>query len=775
MQAIDCHVNQGAEIEKRKAFVKTSLPVGTYGLLSTPNGLMTFGSQPNTNFGGSFTVITWTTSNAQSSITFVSLPINCFVGQLVSISGTGSQLDGTVQVVNAIFAGSNEITFTTPAFSGHNGIGGTAVFTTDLPNPFIYQQLTDPNIGFNIFNVTEVSNPALNLNIVSWSTSRLHGSVTFASGVNNPGLQLGNQVTFSGTGNTILDGNTFIIEQINTNPLTIYFSTSQTSDVAHNGMGGLMTWYTNNIVTITVASNTLPVSFVAGSTFNLYGLLSTANFLNGAQIVNSITIVGANTLLTIIASFTGTIGNGTTTIGNMSLGTTGGQSMTKVVAACLLNSLPFVVAIFGDGDVGIFYNGFLVNDFFNGAVFSNATSPDNLAVQLANYINATTGYIASVNGATVTCTSINPTDTTKTTPGTDFDVNVTDTTVDGTLTAVKISSAEAVVTGTSATANFTIFAGQTGGSITGIFINATATNISGVVNWNTSIAQTASDVASAINANTATNGGYTAASKSGEVIVTAPIGQAYNDFQLLVTVSQICIDNCYFVYNVGNSGVIFTTSIIPAGGVNILSGTVIQGTGASTDTYLAAVAANIVAHGVYTAVVMPLTDVGNSGFLYISRLSVNSSSSSLTVTTTWSASGNGTIGAALTSAGFLCGLSVASVSSPVSGVGALPTTAVRAKPTGGTAPYKYTWSYYSGSTDIHAVSPNSAATTFVMAAALGNGVTLAQQDGFNTTTIATAKFVCTITDANNFVATSAPVTAACRYALAAPSLGNTQI
>jgi hypothetical protein len=44
LRCVDCHINQGAEIEKRKAFVKYSLPNNTFGLLATTSGLLTFGS-----------------------------------------------------------------------------------------------------------------------------------------------------------------------------------------------------------------------------------------------------------------------------------------------------------------------------------------------------------------------------------------------------------------------------------------------------------------------------------------------------------------------------------------------------------------------------------------------------------------------------------------------------------------------------------------------------------------------------------------------------------
>ena len=41
----NCHVNQGAEIEKRKAFVPLALLPGTFGLEAVANSLVVFGSQ----------------------------------------------------------------------------------------------------------------------------------------------------------------------------------------------------------------------------------------------------------------------------------------------------------------------------------------------------------------------------------------------------------------------------------------------------------------------------------------------------------------------------------------------------------------------------------------------------------------------------------------------------------------------------------------------------------------------------------------------------------
>ena len=44
---VNAHINQGGEIEKRYAFVRTALPPNTFGLESTAAGLITFGSDPD--------------------------------------------------------------------------------------------------------------------------------------------------------------------------------------------------------------------------------------------------------------------------------------------------------------------------------------------------------------------------------------------------------------------------------------------------------------------------------------------------------------------------------------------------------------------------------------------------------------------------------------------------------------------------------------------------------------------------------------------------------
>jgi len=44
LRAVDCHINQGAEIEKRKAFVKTAMPVGAFLGLAGLSTQYAFGS-----------------------------------------------------------------------------------------------------------------------------------------------------------------------------------------------------------------------------------------------------------------------------------------------------------------------------------------------------------------------------------------------------------------------------------------------------------------------------------------------------------------------------------------------------------------------------------------------------------------------------------------------------------------------------------------------------------------------------------------------------------
>jgi hypothetical protein len=44
VQAVNCHINQGAQVEKRKLFGRLALPAGTFGIDGTLNGLVVYGS-----------------------------------------------------------------------------------------------------------------------------------------------------------------------------------------------------------------------------------------------------------------------------------------------------------------------------------------------------------------------------------------------------------------------------------------------------------------------------------------------------------------------------------------------------------------------------------------------------------------------------------------------------------------------------------------------------------------------------------------------------------
>jgi hypothetical protein len=665
MRAVDCHINQGAEIEKRKAFPKTALPANTFGLLATSNGLMTFGSESAAAIGA-------------------------------------------------------------------------------LPSPFIYQQLVDPNEGFSLFNITEVKgvSTVVSDTITTWQVygSTSHGGVTVydSSGV-NPGFVVGNNIVITGTGSSVLDGNTFPIINILGffGSYYIVYFTIPHSSTNTNGIGGTITQTTYAAAQLTVSS-TMPSGFGIGSVFNVFGFTDPQiTFLNGTQTATAYSISGTTSYIKVAASFSGDITG--SPVGTLSLGTGTGNAMVAIVAACLFNGNPFVVARFGDGDVGIFNNGSLVNDFFNGAVFSNATSNDDLATQLCNYINATTGYLATVNGASVTCTSVNPNDTTKSIPGDNFAASVSTTTASGTFTETPIAQAVASVTGEAATAQFQIVAISGSGTpaINSIHINAVdnVNLLSAAVDYTTSIQALATAIAQNITENAGSNGGYTAqAISAGVVQVTAPVGVQYNDFNLTINTTGIAIDNCYFIINIGVTG---TCKIGPikVGTVDILNGVTVNSSGDTLDQWADAIVTAINSGGQgYIGIHNAANDVGASAYIYISRspefsapgapvgsslTSTTSSSLPVVITYTSASSWNGSVNMAVTNAGFTASVSKTSVTNTVSGRTPSDVTgSVLATPIGGTPPYSYLWQNTGANNLITAVTPTKAKTTFLLPAVI---------------------------------------------------------
>lgn len=142
----NCHLNQGAEIESRKAFVPLgTLPSNCFDLLATPTGLVTFGSASRGAAGTAYT----TTFRARSgNVAQLNLSIATAIqaGDYVSVSGVGGTGYNVVSALVTLVSGGG----TTIRY---NNVGANEVSTADgggtvtilaLANIAGYQRLRHP-------------------------------------------------------------------------------------------------------------------------------------------------------------------------------------------------------------------------------------------------------------------------------------------------------------------------------------------------------------------------------------------------------------------------------------------------------------------------------------------------------------------------------------------------------------------------------------------------------------------------------------------------------
>ena len=803
----NAHITQGGEVQKRMAFVETQLPMGAFAGLPTSNGIMCFGSQslsdllePQVPVGlvnGVFVL-----GNGTGYVT-ASAPVpgdKVVVGSTILFAGTGLILDGNTYTVTQAFYnvggnGYDKYIFNVVG-SLNSAYTGTFQLTngsTSMPPPFQYQQLFDPNVPLAIYGITKAQPVSGNsFTLVGWqvNSSFFPGNASIGWVGVNP-FTIGSQIEITGTGNVSLDGNTFTV--LSTTSAGGNSSVNFYVAGASNGSGSGGTVQSPITQTTLTVAGAVATTFVAGSIFTISGVV-VAPSLNGTWTAVSVTYnAGPNT--TTIVINTPIVNTYTGTIGNLTITSANGTAMIALQSACLFNGLPFVVAIFTSGP-GIYYNGQLVSDYFNGEVFSNANSNQNLAVQLASYVNATPGYEATVSGAVVTVTSVNSTDPTKMTPGGNFLATVLNTTAAGTLAVSPISTSVKAVIGESATASFTIVAvdATNGGGLAHVYVNDTTgtdVDLLGSASPVTVAAggtptTLATAVALAINTQ-AKIAGVTAQSNAGTVTVTMPAGASTNDGLLQIvanthasgTAGGCCIDNGYLIINGGTAGSIsYTTSQLKVNGVAVLSSTVTQAS--TTLVFAKALVLNINSFSATSLCCAALgPTVGNSCYVYLSRVTTQSGIAPVNILST--PTGSGTVTQALTNPAFQAKLSVSSVSSSTTGVtvvGAIPTTSVTAKPMGGVGPFTYQWTYFSGSNEVAILSPQKPTTAFEANIITLGPVTATSNNGtspykYIAHTI-TAKFTCTITDTgnSNIVAVTPPVTVTAAYmtAVTAPAL-----
>lgn len=133
------HVNQGGEIEKRKAFVKTILPEDTFGLEAVSTGLVVFGSvarvHPSTDRSRAANVAT---------VVLLDSP-NVPVGIRVTITG---MTDGSYNATNVLTlpgTGAGQIFYASVGADEGTTPDATGTITELFPTGYTYQQLPIPS------------------------------------------------------------------------------------------------------------------------------------------------------------------------------------------------------------------------------------------------------------------------------------------------------------------------------------------------------------------------------------------------------------------------------------------------------------------------------------------------------------------------------------------------------------------------------------------------------------------------------------------------------
>lgn len=190
-----------------------------------------------------------------------------------------------------------------------------------------------------------------------------------------------------------------------------------------------------------------------------------------------------------------------------------GRTLSKVLDWDVFDGKMYAIGQFDDGSIHHFYDGARVVDWDEGVVRSGMSDTDGIAEHLKNLIDASDDYTATRSGSVITVTGVSEDDFAVET----FAENVAGGTDDQTLTATVVRSAVAgapevlptcTIQITGGTANVAAIGSWqiTGGSagagneITSIPVGSCDMLAGTPVPWNTSHAQTAADLAAALNA-----------------------------------------------------------------------------------------------------------------------------------------------------------------------------------------------------------------------------------------------------------------------------------
>lgn len=189
--------------------------------------------------------------------------------------------------------------------------------------------------------------------------------------------------------------------------------------------------------------------------------------------------------------------------------------MTALLDADLFDGKIYVIASFGDGFVGHFYDGALIDDWYGGIVLPFMSNMAGVATALAANIDGLGALVATAAGQVITVTSavagVPFTVTTLALNGGNVD--------DQTMVSANVTPNTVGVAATSATASFSVTGGAGAGSVSSIRVGGVEI-LNVAVNWATSDTNFATLIAAQINAFASTPE-YTAVASNSTVIVTA--------------------------------------------------------------------------------------------------------------------------------------------------------------------------------------------------------------------------------------------------------------
>ena len=325
----NAHINQGGEIEKRKAFVELDMTLNCFGLEGTDAGLLTFGSAAAQGTTAVNILTAVRTGGVDVTITFAALSTAVITGT-VTIAGVNASINGTYSATAFTSLNSTTFVFKSAGANVSYGAGGTIVFT---PVSLSYQRLLNPQT----YNYSLTYSAAWHdMTAVKWSycylgqafvcasygTAGQGGTYLFKNGTVIPDTVTGFVLPLSGN-ETIAQQNTEIMSQIQA-AMPSGWGTVNWNSSTSNGRTG--TFYSPPSVTYSSAvidtdgSGAIALTDAAGaaakSPFTYYEFSIDSNTANARMYVEIPETVGS-TARTIVGDKIFTTNNTTTSATEM--------------------------------------------------------------------------------------------------------------------------------------------------------------------------------------------------------------------------------------------------------------------------------------------------------------------------------------------------------------------------------------------------------------------------------------------------------------------------